>query len=133
MQTDEFVRLVQERASVTSGDEALEIIAATLETLGERLPRNERADLSVQLPGQLRAYARRRLETEQFSLEEFYNRVAARSGLGAPQAIEQAHVVMGVLQEAVSEGQMQDVREHLPPEFEELFSGEPHGPGSPAA
>lgn len=133
MQTDEFVKLVQERANVTSGDDALETIAAVLETFGERIPRNERADLTTELPGQLRAYARRRLETEQFTLEEFYNRVAARSGLGAPQAIEQTHVVMGVLQEAVSAGQMQQVREKLPPEFEELFSGKARGPGTPAA
>lgn len=133
MQTDEFVRRVQERANIESGDEALEIIEATLETLGERLPRNERADLTAELPGQLKAYARRRLEPDQFTLEEFYNRVAARSGLGAPRAIEQAHVVMQVLQEAVSEGQLQDMRAQLPPEFEELFTGEPQGPASPAA
>lgn len=133
MQTDEFVRRVQERANIESGDEALEIIEATLETLGERLPRDERADLTAELPGQLKAYTRRHLETEQFALEEFYNRVAARSDLGAPQAIEHAHVVIQVLQEAVSEGQLQDVRAHLPPEFEQLFTGEAQGPGSPAA
>lgn len=133
MQTDEFVRRVQEQANIESGDEALEIVAATLETLGERLPRDERADLTAELPGQLKAYARRRLETEQFTLEEFYNRVAARSGLGAPAAVQQTHVVMQVLQEAVSEGQLQDMRAQLPPDFEELFTGEPQGPGSPAA
>lgn len=133
MQTDELVRLVQERANIESGDEALELIGATLETLGERLPRNEREDLAAELPGQLKAYARRRLQTEQFMLEEFYNRVAARSGLGAPAAVQQAHIVMQVLQEAVSEGQLRDMRAQLPPDFEELFTGEPQGPGSPAA
>ncbi len=133
MQTDEFVRRVQERANIESGDEALDIVAATLETLGERLPRDEREDLIAELPGQLKAYARRHLETEQFTLEEFFNRVAARSDLGAPQAIEQTHVVMHVLQEAVSEGQLQQMRAQLPPEFEQLFTGEPQGPGSPTA
>ena len=133
MQTDEFTRRVQERARLAAGDEALKIIAATLETLAERLPRNERTDLAAQLPEQLRGYLQRRPDTDRFSLEEFYNRVAARSGLGPPQAIEQAHVVLQVLQEAVSAGQLDRIRQQLPGQFGELFSGEPYGPASPSA
>jgi len=133
MQTDEFVRLVQERARMESGDDALKVIGATLETLGERLPGDERDDLAAQLPDQLKNYIHRRGETVRFTLEEFYNRVAARSDLGLPRAIEQARVVIAVLQEAVAPGQLEKVRAELPAKFEELFSGEPYGPGSPSA
>ena len=133
MQTDEFVRRVQEEGRIASGDDALRVIAATLESLGERLPRKERVTLAAQLPEQLRSYVNRRQESEAFTLQEFYNRVAARSDLGLPEAIARAQIVMGALQEAVSEGQLERVREELPRKFDELFSGEPYGPGSPAA
>jgi len=133
MQTDEFVRRVQEQAKISTGDVAVIVIEATLETLGERLTRAERDDLAAELPGQLKEYVQKRQETTLFDLEEFYNRVAARSDRGLPAAIRHAHVVMSVLQEAVSAGQLKDVRRQLPAEFRELFTGEPYGPGSPAA
>ncbi len=132
MQTDEFVRRVQEQARIASGDEALKAVRATLETLGERLPDDQRDDLAAQLPKQLRNYLSRRKEAERYTLEEFYNRVAARSDLGLPATIEQARVVIGVLQEAVSPGQLDEIRAQLPAKFDELFSGEPYGPGSPS-
>lgn len=135
MQSDEFVRKVQERAKKTTGAEAVTIIEATLETLGERLPRDERSGLAAELPAQLKAYVGKREKTlpAPYGLEEFYNRVAGRSGLGLREAIKQSHAVMSVLQEAVSAGKLQDVRRQLPAEYEELFTGEPYGPGSPAA
>ena len=58
--------------------------------------------------------------------------MAVRSDLGLPATIEQARVVIGVLQEAVSPGQLDEIRAQLPAKFDELFSGEPYGPGSPS-
>lgn len=135
MQSDEFVRMVQERAKMTTGDAAVNVIEATLETLGERLPRDERGGLAAELPAQLKTYVTKRHKAlpVPYGLEEFYNRVAGRSGLGLREAIRQSHAVMSVLQEAVSASQLQDVRRQLPAEYEELFTGEPYGPGSPAA
>lgn len=135
MQTDEFVRRVQEQAKIPTGDAALNVIEATLETLGERLPGDERGGLAAELPAQLKAYVRKREKTlpVPYGLEEFYNRVAGRAGLGLREAIRQSHAVMSVLQEAVSAGQLQDVRRQLPAEYEEPFTGEPYGPDSPAA
>lgn len=133
MQADEFVRQVQEQARIPTGDIALKVIEATLETLGERITRDERRDLAAQLPKQLKEYVNKRQETARFDLEEFYNRVAGRSDLGLPAAILQSQVVMDVLQQAVSPGQLEDIRRQLPAEYEELFSGEPYGPNSPSA
>ena len=135
MQSDEFVRQVQERAKITTGDAAVVIIESTLETLGERLPREEQDGLAAELPSQLKAYVRKRQQalSTPYNLEEFYNRVAGRSGLGLREAVRQSHAVMSVLQEAVSAGQLQDVRQQLPAEYDELFTGEPYGPDSPAA
>lgn len=133
MQADEFVRRVQVQAKIATGDAALKVIEAALETLGERIRRDERRDLAAQLPDQLKAYLNKRQETTRFDLEEFYNRVAGRSELGLPAAILQSQAVIDVLQQAVSPGQLQDIRRQLPAEYEELFTGEPYGPNSPAA
>jgi uncharacterized protein (DUF2267 family) len=133
MQADEFVRRVQVQAKIATGDAALKVIEASLETLGERIRRDVRQDLAAQLPDQLKAYLNKRQETTRFDLEEFYNRVAGRSDLGLPAAVLQSQAVIDVLQQAVSPGQLQDIRRQLPAEYEELFSGEPYGPNSPAA
>jgi uncharacterized protein (DUF2267 family) len=121
MQTDEFLRQVQERARLNTGDEALRIVHATLATLGERLPRDERRDLAAQLPDQLKSYVLEYQDTARFPLEEFYNRVAARSDLGAPAAIEQAGIVTAVLQDAITGGQLEEIRAQLDEEYDELF------------
>lgn len=123
MQTDEFMSQVQERAQLGTGEEALRIVRATLATLGERLPRDERRDLAAQLPVQLNGYVLEYQDTARFPLEEFYNRVAARSDLGAPAAIEQASVVVQVLQEAITDGQLEEICAPLDEEYDTLFNG----------
>ena len=135
MQSDEFVRRVQEQAGIPVGGAAVDVIEATLETLGERLAQDRLDGLTAELPEQLRAYVEKRHEETlvPFDVEEFYNRVAARSDLSVPTAIRRSHVVMSVLQEAVSAGPLQGLRRQLPAEYEELFTGEPYGPDSPAA
>lgn len=130
MQTDEFVRRVQEEADLSLGDEALRAVEATLATLGERLDRDERDDLAAQLPRQLKEYVLSYGETSRFRLEEFYNRVAARADVGLPAAVQWAQAVISVLNTAVSGGQLQEIRAHLPEEYEELFTGQARGPAS---
>lgn len=65
-------------------------------------------------------------------LEEFYNRVAARSDVGYPAAIKHSQAVIQVLQEAISRGELRDVLRELPDEYEELISGQPRGLVSPS-
>ena len=67
-----------------------------------------------------------------FNLEEFYNRVAARSEVGYPAAIKHSQAVIQVLREAVSRGELRDVLRELPDEYDELLSGQPRGPASPS-
>lgn len=130
MQTDEFVRRVQEEAHLSLGVDALRAIEATLATLGERLERDERRDLAAQLPQQLKAYVLTYEETTRYRLEEFYNRVAARADVGRPEAVDWSRAVLAALQAAVTAGQLEKVREALPDDFEPLFTGEAAGPGS---
>ena len=132
MSYGDFVDQVRRQAGLDSNDEAERVTAAALETLGERVYRTEREDLGAQLPMQLRKYLFKRLDTEPFELEEFYNRVSSRADVGYPAAVELSRVVMGVLQKAVSAGELEDVLSELPDNFRELFGKEPEGPLSPS-
>jgi uncharacterized protein (TIGR00106 family) len=103
---------------------AHDAICATLETLGERLFGEEARHLAAQLPPGLDAYLRLAKAKDTFDLDDFYRRVAAREGAGVdlPQAVYHARAVVSVLQEAVSPGEMRDVREQLPAEYAALFA-----------
>lgn len=55
-------------------------------------------------------------------MEEFHIRVKARGGTGFREVAQRAKAVARVLQEAVSAGEMNDVLQILPDEFNELFT-----------
>ncbi len=54
-------------------------------------------------------------------VEEFYNRIVARAETGYFFARDQSRAVIDVLEEAVTPGQIDNVRDSLPDEFGELF------------
>lgn len=62
-----------------------------------------------------------------FSLEEFHNKVAARSDVRYRQAVKRVKAVMSVLREAVSEGELAHVLSVLPESYTELFGEPPPG------
>jgi uncharacterized protein (DUF2267 family) len=123
MQFDEFVGEVQHLARLGSTGETMRAIAATMETLGERLYGDEADNLGAQLPYALAAYLRLAQEREAFGLDEFFQRVAEREGAGVdlPDAAHHVRVVMAVLEEAVTPGEWADARAQLPDEWEPLF------------
>lgn len=128
MQYDEFIQRIKEYVELDNDEEALQITKAVLGTLGERIYRTEQTQLAAQLPRGISELltAQKPLENtkgdvEQFDLEEFYNRVSARADIGYRHAVRQARGVMDVLQEAVSAGEIADIKNELPNDFEELF------------
>jgi len=131
MKHDEFIGQVQHRARLSSRGDAEIAARATLETLAERLAGGEANDLASQLPRGLAEYLRTGLAGEgvHFSMEEFFHRVSEREGVDLPKAIYHARAVIAVLYEAVSPGEMADVRAQLPAEFSRLFEpvGEEEG------
>ncbi len=123
MKHDEFIGQVQHRARLSSRGDAEIATRATLETLAERLASGEADDLASQLPRGIAEYLRAGLGGvgERFSVEEFFQRVSQREGVDLPKAIYHARAVIAVLYEAVSPGEMADVRAQLPAEFVRLF------------
>ena len=129
MKYDEFIAQVRHRAGLGSHAEAERATRATLETLAERLAGGEAHDLASQLSPELARY----LElpdagiAAKLTLDEFFELVSEREGVDLEEATLHARVVIGVLTEAVSLGEIKDVRVQLPAAFAQLFNVENEG------
>jgi uncharacterized protein (DUF2267 family) len=119
VQYEEFLDKVQDRIGSADPDEARRAVTATL---SERISGGEARDLAAQLPEELTEPIQRSgEEAEGFSFEEFLQRVGEREGVNTDSAREHASVVIMVLREAVTGGQLNDIRAQLPQEFAPLF------------
>lgn len=121
MNYQDFIKRVQESTGETSPKEAKRITEAILEVLGERLSRIHRKHMAAQLPGELHLAVVEEDPAQQFPLEEFYNRVAARLDLNFHEAIVTSRGVMKAVAEAVAPGEINDIVAGLPTEYAELF------------
>lgn len=121
MKHDEFVARVRDLGELGTNEEAERAIRATFETLRERIAGNEPNNLADQLPEEIAAPLRGEGGRDTFSLAEFYRRVSEKEGVEVTEAIRQARAVATVLEEAVSAGEMEHIREQLKPEYTELF------------
>jgi len=128
MQFSEFLGQVQHRAQLPTLGHALAATRATLVTLGERLQGGEAWDLAAQLPREIAHFVTAgdpssMSRGERFNLSEFVNRVSLREGVSEPRAAGHAQAVCSVLNEAVSPGEMAQVRGQLPEDIRRLFEG----------
>lgn len=123
MKFEEFVGEVQHRAKLGTMGDAVRAIQAVLPTLSERLDAGEAKDLAAQLPREIAFYLQTPEHRRRMSLEEFFELVSLREEVDLPAAVYHARVVIEVLQEAVSPGEIQDVLAELPPEWAPLFQG----------
>jgi uncharacterized protein (DUF2267 family) len=105
--------------------EAERLTGAVLTTLGERLISSERDRLAAQLPAELKPHLVHQPPGMEYSLIRFYDAVAERADMDRQSIPESTRAVMSVLQDAVSEGEIQDVLNALPPEYAELFGRTP--------
>ena len=123
MTFDKFMGEVQHKAQLPSTGAALRATQAVLQTLGERLDAGEAKDLASQLPRELGTSLQTEEHAVRMSLDEFFKKVSDRSGADLPAAVYQTRVVFELLQQAVSAGEIADVRAQLPSEWGELFAG----------
>jgi uncharacterized protein (DUF2267 family) len=80
---------------------------ATLETLGERLGDNEPENLATQLPEEL-------VQVQPLT-------AVVLAGADLPGAVYQVHTVFEVLDEAVSNGETDDIRQQLPEDYQRII------------
>lgn len=123
MQHDEFIERVRKRADLTSASETERATRAALVVLGEYLSGGEGPDLAAQLPQGIAEYLKRQPpeRAEIFSLDDFLQRVAEEEETDIESASTHVRAVMDVLDEAVSRGEMENVRRQFPEEFAPLF------------
>ena len=128
MQFNEFLGEVRERTQLPTTGHALAATRATLETLGERLAGGEPKDLASQLPQGIAHFviahhASTMLTGQHFDLREFLARVGRREGVPAEIAARHAQAVLEVVKEAVSPGEIEQVRAQLPEDIRRLLDG----------
>lgn len=121
MNADEFVAEVRTLAELGDTDQAQRAIRATLSTLRERLAGNEPNNLADQLPEEVAEPLRGTGGQDNFSLGEFYDRVAEKEGVAREEAVRHAQAVGAVLQRAATAGELDDVRWQLKDEYAELL------------
>jgi uncharacterized protein (DUF2267 family) len=121
MNHDEFLARVRDLGELGTNEEAERAIRATFETLKERIAGDEPNNLADQLPPEIVAPLRGEGGQDNFSLAEFYRRVSEKEGVEETEAIRHARAVATVLEEAVSTGEMEHIRDQLKPEYTELF------------
>ena len=127
MQYDEFVGEVKNRARLPSRGDTVRAIQATLGTLAERIAQGEADDLAAQLPPELSVFLEDADTTERFSVDDFFLRVAAKESADVPDAAHHARAVMAVLREAVTAGELDDIRGQLPDNYDPLFEAGSEG------
>src|SRR5436305_10472865 len=129
MKYDEFMSQVQQRTKLSRHEEAERATRATLETLGERLAGGEAKDLAAQLPREIAEYLQHSYTgiRESISLDEFFWRVSQREGIDLTDATYHARIVIALLSEIVTMGEIEDVKAQLPKDFAKLFEVEDEG------
>ncbi|MEV0002854.1 DUF2267 domain-containing protein [Micromonospora sp. NPDC050980] len=111
------------RLTGTAGDRTATLVAATLETLAERLTGGEVLDLAAQLPRPLWAMLSPRPHTEaaeRFGAAEFVARVACRADSDENTARAAIRAVFATLREAISGGEFSDVVVQLPRDYRDM-------------
>lgn len=88
-----------------------------------RLAGGELLNSATQLPRGIAEYLRHEYtgSGERFSLNEFFGRVSRRESVEVPDAVHYPHVVMEVLSEGISSGEINNICSQLPLEFDPLF------------
>ena len=118
---DKFLEETMRKAQLKTSGDGQRMIRAVIETLGERLGDHEQKDLRAELPRQMKGWIHQRPNGEPFPLGEFYDRVARRADLTDSQAMAITRIILGLLRQAVSAGEMHDILETLPNDYRQAF------------
>jgi len=121
MDYDSFIGEVQHRLELSSSGEAVRATRAVLTTLGERLGSGEAADLAAQLPMEIDRFLTEPRSGQQFTYDEFVDRVAEEAHVGESEAAFYAQAVVSLVCSIAHDSEVRDVRTQLPDEFSALF------------
>lgn len=125
MQFHDFLGEVQNKAKLSSLDEALNATRATLTTLAERLEGNEPSNIAAQLPSEIGTFltGEKSGQGERFDSDEFARRISEKEGVGLNTGVWHARAVLDVLSQSLSAGELENVKAQLPEDYLRFFSG----------
>ncbi|MFC6719322.1 DUF2267 domain-containing protein [Natrialbaceae archaeon GCM10025810] len=133
---NDFVGEVQHRIEAGTQAEAIPTTRSVLQTLGERIQEGSATDIAGPLPMEVDRYLLEVEHGQQFDFDEFVDRVVERmtsEGLdletpyGQPSAVDESEAVyrseavVALLGEVVPGGEVANVEEQLPDDFDDLF------------
>lgn len=121
MKYSDFVGEVQNRLELPSQAHAVRATRAVLTTLGSRLYPGEAEDLVGALPMEIDYYVKQSLPGQSFSRDEFIRRVAEIEEIDEADAFRHIQVVLDITGEAIPGGELQDIYQGLPEEFDDFF------------
>lgn len=122
MDGTEFILQVQQRARLESTERAQLVIQATLETLAEHLNYHTADNLAVQLPPAIGRHLRTDVpERQRLSPDLLFRRIAQKEECSLSEARRHARVVLDVLQEALTFGAAEHLRQQFTVDFAPLF------------
>lgn len=123
---EDFVKRVRDKAKLSSDEEAVAAVRATLSVLAERITGGQAQDLAVYLPNEIRKYlAGAPREAKALDKEEFLDRIARIEQTDRDTAMKHAAAVLTTLTDTVPREEIQDTLDQLP-------SGVRHLVGAPA-
>jgi uncharacterized protein (DUF2267 family) len=122
MKYTEMIQALQRRAGIEDRYEAERTLDAVLRALSDRLTGDEADDLLAQLPSQLQETIPVTRAAMPMTPEEFVKRVSRELQVTDDEARERIRAVFGVLRQAVTRGEFEDVMAQLDPEFADLIA-----------
>jgi len=117
MRYPEILAYVERIGKFKDPGEAEKAIRAVLAAFARRISPKEAHDFASQLPKELASSMDAVTEHEEFRLDEFFERIGEKLGISPAEGMHHAEVVLGVVQEAVDTGELEDFFPELAPEF----------------
>ncbi len=121
MDYSDFTGEVQHRLELGTQGEAVRATRAVLSTLGERIQAGEASDLAAPLPMEIDYYVTSVDHGQRFDFDEFVNRVSERGGVDEADAAFYSQAIIALLADIVPGGELQDIADGLPADFDDLF------------
>ena len=117
-----MLKRVMERTEIDDRYEAERTLHAVLQTLCDRLTGDEADDLLAQLPHEVKTAVTITTAARPMSADEFVALAAERMKVDPERARRRIRAVFGVLREAVTLGEFDDVLAQLDPEYADLIA-----------
>jgi len=122
MDYSQFIGQVQHRLEMPTQGKTVRAIRATLTTVGERLQEGEAQDLAGPLPMEIDWYLESADSGQRFDFDEFVDRVGERASADDQDALFYAQAIMSLVAELVPEGELRQVRDQLPADYDPLWN-----------